>query len=167
MNVTLKKWTLEDAEALMEIANNVCRNYLSNRLPYPYTKADADWWLNMVREQDGKEGIFRAVMLDDRIVGNISIEKKSDVYEKDAEIGYMLSESVKGRGIMTEAAKQICEIAFHEFDLLRITGLVYQPNIASQRVLEKSGFVLEGMMKDAVYKNGQVYDLCIYGRTRS
>ena len=121
----------------------------------------------MVREQDGKEGIFRAVMLDDRIVGNISIEKKSDVYEKDAEIGYMLSESIKGRGIMTEAAKQICEIAFHEFDLLRITGLVYQPNIASQRVLEKSGFVLEGVMKDAVYKNGQVYDLCIYGRTRS
>lgn len=167
MNITLKKWTFEDAAALMELANSVDRRYLSNRLPYPYTEADAQWWLNMVQEQEGKEGIFRAIVLDGCIVGNISIEKKSDVYEKDAEIGYMLAESAKGKGVMTEAAKQICEIAFREFDLLRITGLVYQPNAASQRVLEKNGFVLEGMMKDAVYKNGQVYDLCIFGRTRS
>ena len=65
---------------------------------------------------------------------------------------------------MTEAARQICELAFASLDIIRITGLVYEPNIASRRVLEKNGFTLEGMMKNAVVKDGNVYDLCVYGK---
>ena len=47
-----------------------------------------------------------------------------------------------------------------------ITALVYEPNIASRKVLEKNRFVLEGKMKQAVVKAGKVYDLCIYGKYR-
>ncbi len=65
---------------------------------------------------------------------------------------------------MTQAVKQICSIAFEKLDIIRITGLVYQPNIASQRVLEKNDFILEGIMKKAVFKNDNIYDLCIYGK---
>ena len=64
------------------------RSYLSNRLPYPYTEESADWWLGMVSEHDGKDGIFRAIVADGKIVGNISVEQKSNVYCKDGEIGY-------------------------------------------------------------------------------
>ena len=65
---------------------------------------------------------------------------------------------------MTKAVKEICEMAFDKLDIVRITGLVYKPNIASQRVLEKNDFVLEGIMKNAVFKNGNIYDMCIYGK---
>lgn len=65
---------------------------------------------------------------------------------------------------MTQAAKQICEIAFADLDIIRITGLVYEPNIASRRVLEKNGFVLEGIMKNAVVKGEDIYNLCVYGK---
>lgn len=65
---------------------------------------------------------------------------------------------------MTEAARQICRLAFEALDIIRITGLVYEPNIASRRVLEKNGFTLEGIMKNAVVKDGNVYDLCVYGK---
>ncbi len=68
---------------------------------------------------------------------------------------------------MTEAVRQICEIAFRELDILRITGLVYEPNVASRKVLEKNGFLLEGIMKDAVVKNGSVFNLCIYGKLKN
>ena len=67
---------------------------------------------------------------------------------------------------MTEAVRQICPLAFQELGLLRITGLVYEPNLASRRVLENNGFVLEGIKKQAVYKNKQVYHLYIYGKYR-
>lgn len=166
MEITLRKWTLEDKEALMYICNSVKRDYLSERLPYPYTKENALWWLNMVNEDEGREGIFRAILVDDKIIGNISIEKKSDVYKKNAEIGYMLLDEYKSRGIMSEAVKQICIIAFNELDIIRITGLVYKPNVASQRVLEKNDFIQEGLLKNAVYKNNQVYDLCVYGKVK-
>ena len=70
------------------------------------------------------------------------------------------------KGIMTEAAGQICRIAFEALDIIRITGLVYGPNIASRRVLEKNGFTLEGIMKNAVVKNENVYDLYVYGKLK-
>lgn len=83
-----------------------------------------------------------------------------------AEIGYLLRTDMQSKGIMTEAVRQICGIAFQELELLRITGLVYTPNIASRRVLEKNGFALEGIMRQAVVKPGTVYDLCIYGKLK-
>lgn len=166
MEISIRKWGPDDRGALMEISNKVNRQYISNRLPYPYTEKDADWWLDFTREKEGTGGVFRAVIADGRLVGNISVEQKSDVYEKDGEIGYLLLEEFWSKGIMTEAVRQICEAAFQELDLLRITGHVYGPNTASKRVLEKNGFVQEGLMKNAIYKEGQVYDLCIYGKCR-
>lgn len=164
MDVELRKWTLETKKELINICNKTERKYLSNRMPFPYQEEDADWWLNMVREQDGKSGIFRAVVVDGQYVGNISIEQKSDVHARDGEIGYYLLPEWYSRGIMTKAAKQVCKLAFSQLKLLRITGLVYEPNTASAKVLEKTGFVLEGIMKQAVWKDERVFNLCIYGK---
>ncbi|MGL6201793.1 MAG: GNAT family N-acetyltransferase [Lachnospiraceae bacterium] len=132
-------------------------------MPLPYTIKDAIWWINMANEHDGKDGIFRLITVDDKIVGNISVEQKSDVFGKDAEIGYLIETESWSKGIATEAVKQICKIAFSELNIIRITGLVYESNIASRKVLEKNNFSLEGVMKNAVYKNDKIYNLCIYG----
>lgn len=166
MKVTLKKWTPAMKQELMNICNLVDRSYLSNRMPYPYTDESADWWLGMVSEHDGKDGVFRAIMVDGIVAGNITVEQKSDVYCKDGELGYLLLTDYWSKGIMTEAVRQICEIAFSELDIIRITGLVYAPNVASQRVLEKNDFVREGIQKNAVFKDGQIYDLLLYAKQR-
>ena len=166
MNVKLVKWTQENKHELIKICNEVDRSYLSNRLPYPYTEESADWWLGMVSEHDGKDGVFRAIAADDKIVGNISVEQKSDVYCKDAEIGYLLLTDCWSKGIATEAVRQICAEAFSELDIIRITGLVYAANIASARVLEKNGFAREGLQRNAVYKDGKIYDLCLFGKLK-
>ena len=53
MIITLHTWTPADKPALMALCNAVDRTFLSDRLPYPYTEADADWWLGMVAENEG------------------------------------------------------------------------------------------------------------------
>ena len=166
MKVTLKQWNPDLKKELMKVCNLVDRSFLSNRLPYPYTEKAADWWLGMVSEHDGKDGVFRAVVVDGTVVGNISVEQKADVYCKDGDIGYLLLTEYWSKGIMTEAVRQICEIAFSELDIIRITGLVYAPNVASQRVLVKNGFIQEGLQKNAVWKEGRVYDLFLYGKLK-
>lgn len=163
MKISLKKWTMDDKKQLMDLCNQADRQYLSGRMPFPYTEEDARWWLDFVREHDGRDGVFRAIVVDGAYVGNISVERKSDVYARDGEIGYLLMTGQWSRGIMTEAVGQICPIAFSELDILRITGLVYEPNTGSRRVLEKNRFVLEGIKRNAVYKEEHVYNLCIYG----
>ncbi len=164
MEIELIKWTKENYAELAGICNRANREYLSNRLPNPYTQEDALWWINMVSEREGKEGIYRGISVDGEIIGNISIERKEDVYSRDAEIGYLLVDDKKNLGIMSEAVRKICIIGAKEMDIIRITGLVYKPNIASIRVLEKNGFKLEGTIEKGVVKDNNIYDLCIYGK---
>ena len=166
MEFRLVKWSETLKRDLIEICNGVDRSFLSNRMPDPYTEEAADWWLGMVSEHEGKDGIFRAIVVDGKVAGNISVEQKADVYCKDGEIGYLLLTDFWSKGIMTEAVRQICAAAFAELDIIRITGLVFAPNAASQRVLEKNGFVKEGLQKKAVFKDGKIFDLYIYGKLK-
>ena len=166
MEIQLIPWSRELAPALCRIMNGADRRCLSTRLPLPYTQANADWYLGMVEECEGKSGVFRAVFSGGVCVGSISAECREDVYARNADVGYLLLDEFKSLGIMTRALERICPIAFRALDLLRLTGLVFEPNTASRRVLEKNGFLLEGQMKNAVWKDGSVYDLCIYGKYR-
>ena len=162
MTITLHKWTSTDKKALMALCNAVDRSFLSDRLPYPYTESDADWWLRMVAENEGKEGIWRAIEVDGQLVGSISVERKDDGGQAVGEIGYMILTPWWAQGIGTEAVRQICVIAFQELALELIVGQVFPSNVASVRVLEKNGFHLEGVMAGAVVKGGKAMDVRAY-----
>ena len=135
-------------------------------MPFPYMGADADWWLDMVRAQDGREGLFRAIVVQGEVVGNISVERMTDVYRCDAQLGYFLETEHWSKGIMTEAVGQMCRLAFACWDIERITAQVCRPNVASCRVLEKNGFALEGTLRRAFQKDELLCDLCLYGKLR-
>ena len=154
----LRHWTQSDAKELTSLCNAVDRRFLSGRLPYPYMEKDAEEWLKMVTDNDTITGIYRAIVYDGKLIGSISVEKKDD----DAEIGYMLLNEYSNKGIGTEAVRQVCSIAFKILSLEQITANVFQPNIASIRVLLKNGFKYKGAIPNAVIKDGYVYDLLIY-----
>lgn len=59
MKIELKKWSFEDKEFLIKMCNTIDRNYLSDRLPNPYTNESAKWWLNMVKENDEKRCVSK------------------------------------------------------------------------------------------------------------
>lgn len=137
--VVLRKWSSTDKTELITLCNAVDRTFLSDRMPFPYTEDDADWWLGMVSLNDGKNGLFRAITLDGKIIGSVSVERNSGD-KNEGELGYMLLTEHWSKGFATDAVTQICEIAFRELDLDKITAKVYERNIASIRVLGKNGF---------------------------
>lgn len=162
MAITLHIWTPADKKALMALCNAVDRTFLSNRLPYPYTEADADWWLGMVSENEGKEGVWRSIWADGELVGSISVERKEDEGQAIGEIGYMILTPWWSNSIGTEAVKQICKIAFRELELQQIVGNVFTENVASARVLEKNGFWPQETKVGAVEKGGEMIDVKFY-----
>ena len=166
MIITLHTWTPADKPALMALCNAVDRTFLSDRLPYPYTEADADWWLGMVAENEGKEGVWRAIVVDGLIVGSISVERMADENRAAGSMGYMILTPFWSRGIGTEAVRQICGIAFRDLALERIIGEVFPENLASARVLEKNGFRLEETKAEAIVKGGKAMDVRVYGLPR-
>ena len=166
MTITLHTWTSDDKPALMSLCNAVDRTFLSDRLPYPYSEADADWWLGVVEENDGKEGVWRSIRADGELVGSISVERRAEEDEDVGEIGYMILTQYWAQGIGTKAVGQICEIAFRELALDGITGQVFPENVASVRVLEKNGFRLEETIAEKVIKSGIARDVKLYRKDK-
>ena len=162
MKIEIKQWALSDAKELTSLCNAVDRRFLSDRLPNPYTEKDAEEWLKMVSENEAVSGIYRAIIYDGKLIGSISVEKKDD----DAEIGYMLLNEYSNKGLATEAVKQVCTFAFKVLSLEQITANVFQPSIASIRVLLKNSFKYKSAIPKAVIKDGNVYDLLIYRLTK-
>ena len=162
MTITLHTWSTSDKPALISLCDVVDRTFLSDRLPNPYTEVDADWWLGMVVENDGKEGIWRSIWADSELVGSISVERNSDEQRNVGLIGYMILTPFWEQGIGTEAVRQICGIAFQELALDRIIGQVFPENVASVRVLEKNGFRLEETVVEKVIKSGMARDVKLY-----
>ena len=163
----LRKWTPADAADVARYANNprIAQN-LRNVFPHPYTLQDAEWFVGHCATLDETRELNRAIVCDGHAVGCITLVFGEDVYAQSAEIGYWLAEEYWGRGIVPAAVQQMCRIAFEERGMERVHAEVFAPNRASRRVLEKCGFVCEGVLKNSVYKNGQLMDSVMMAKTK-
>lgn len=103
-----------------------------------------------------------AIEVDGLAVGGIGVTLKEGIYLKSAEFGYWLGEPYWGRGTMTEAVKAVSSYAMRRFGLIRLEAPVFEWNPASMRVLEKCGFVREGVLRASAVKDGQVIDRVLY-----
>ena len=168
MNCILRKWRLSDAQDLAAALNNEkIQNNLRDGLPFPYTQQDArDYIITMLSSQEDSAFAY-AITIDDRAVGSIAAFRQGNIHRRTAELGYYLAESCWGRGIMTDAIRQLCGIIFETTDILRIYAEPFSYNTGSRRALEKAGFRFEGMMKNNAVKNGKVVDMALYSLTRA
>jgi len=160
--ITLRPWSINDAVELAKLANNKnIADNLRDGFPYPYALEDARAWLKMILPENSPSKFF-AIAVDDKLVGSIGLVTKTDIYRKNFEIGYFLAEEYGGKGIITKAIKSATSYAFKEFDIVRIYAEPFASNIGSRRVLEKSGYKLDAVLKNYVIKNGIIKDSCIY-----
>jgi len=93
-------------------------------------------------EQDAGVCAFHVLVDDDgSVVGRFNLY---DLTDGSAEVGYRVAESVAGSGVATSAVLELCRIAADDHDLTELTAEVSDSNVASRRVLEKTGFVRVG-----------------------
>ena len=78
-------------------------------------------------------------------------------------IGYNLLPAFWGKGYATEIAMALVNYAFDNLKLERVEAMAQSENLASRRVLEKSGFALEGTLRHFAYIGGTYRDVCYYG----
>lgn len=164
--IVLRPWTIKDATDLALIANNKkIADNLRDGLPFPYSRKDAINWLNVILPENFPPRFF-AVTIDSKVVGSIGIVSKTDIYRKNFEIGFFLSEDFWGKGIMTKAIKAGVDYSFRNFDIIRIYAEVFSDNLGSRKALEKAGFIHEATLKKNIIKNGIIKDSCIYSILR-
>lgn len=159
----IRKWELADATDLaMAVSNKNIQNNLRDGLPYPYTKQDGADYISAMLSADENETFAFAITVEDKVVGSIGVFRQGNIHRLTAELGYYLAEEYWGRGIMTEAVRQICQYVFEKSDIIRIYAEPFAYNAASCRVLEKAGFQYEGTLRNNAVKNGKVIDMKMY-----
>ncbi len=153
----IRPWRPDDLSGLVSLADNIhIWNSLRNSFPHPYTLSDGEAWLGLMGEMTPVVNF--AIEYNGELAGGIGLILNGDVYVKSAEVGYWIGESYWGRGIATEALRQMVNYTYTYFDIVRLYAEVFENNKASMRVLEKNGFYLEGVRRKAVFKNDQLMD---------
>ncbi len=157
----VRSWEFADAASVPAHANNrrIWLN-LRDRFPHPYTTSDSERFIRYVKGS-AVETSF-AIEVDGEAAGGISVMPNQDIERISAEIGYWLGERHWGRGICTEVVTAVTQHAFAQYQLMRIYALPFAHNLASCRVLEKAGYVLEGTMRRSAIKDGQICDQRLY-----
>jgi [ribosomal protein S5]-alanine N-acetyltransferase len=152
-DVTLRKPEASDNIIIAKLANNRnVWNNLTDIMPNPYSVADADVFLKMASTSEDQK-IF-VILYKGELAGVIGLHRQKDVFRLTAEIGYWLGEPYWNKGIATLAVKLATAYGITRMGLVRIYACAYDFNKASQRVLEKAGYKLEGISYKSVIKNG-------------
>ena len=99
--------------------------------------------------------------------GGIGVRTFAGERRIGAEFGYWLGSRHWGRGIMTRVVAAFAPWVMDALELQRLQATVLDFNHASARVLEKNGFVEEGVLRRAVCKRGGVHDLRMFARLRA
>ena len=163
MKCRIRKWELSDAKDLAAaLSNKKVQDNLRDGLPYPYTEQDGKEFISAMLSADENETFAFAITVNNMVIGSIGIFRQGNIHRQTAELGYYIAEEYWGKGIMTEAVKQICAYVFAKSDIIRIYAEPFAYNIASCRVLEKVGFQYEGTLRSNAVKNGKVIDMEMY-----
>lgn len=163
MDCRIRTWNLSDAAELAAvISNKKVQDNLRDGLPYPYTEENGREYISEMLAADADQTFAFAITVEDRVVGSIGVFRQGNVHRQTAELGYYIGEAYWGKGIMTEAVKQICDYVFEHSDIIRIYAEPFSYNTASCRVLEKAGFRYEGTLRKNAVKNGKVIDMKMY-----
>ena len=163
MDIRIRKWKLEDKTALAENLNNQkVMDNLRDGLPYPYTENDAEGFIKAMLSADKDKTFAFAITADEKVIGSIGVFRCDNIHCRTAEMGYYIGEKYWGHGYMTSAVRQTCEYVFENTDIIRIFAEPFAHNAASCRVLEKSGFVCEGILRSNAFKNGKIADMKMY-----
>ena len=151
-------------------------------MPYPYLESDCDFWFEQLEKQKEKYGyaINFAIRKDDELIGGIglydynpkfleggnqnSLGKNNNTNHHWASLGYWLANEFSGNGIMSEVVAKFVPHIVKEFNLIRLEAAVWHPNTASRKVLEKNGFVLEGVCKKFYLQNDEYFDRLIFAK---
>ena len=164
MDKIIRKWRLEDAKDLAGmLSNKKIQDNLRDGLPYPYTEKDAQAFIqDMLAADSTKTFAFAIINDENKAIGSIGAFRCENIHRQTAEMGYYLAEEYSGKGIATEAVKQLADHVFNQTDIMRIFAEPFSTNRGSCRVLEKSGFQFEGTLRKNAVKNGEIKDMQMY-----
>lgn len=169
--VTLRAYRPSDAPALFEAVRESI-DHVGQWLAWctdGYALSDSVAWILRNRDQwrtgtDAVFGVFDCA--DERLLGAVGVDHV-DLLQRTGNIGYWTRRLALGRGVAPRAVRLATRYALTAMALERLEIVVACGNRPSQRVAEKCGAVLEGILRYRLHHRGQSHDARLYSLVRA
>lgn len=162
--ILLRALELEDAETLREMINDSEIEKNVAGWSFPISRHAQREWIEKSNTND-KSFVFA---IDLPGSGCIGIANLVDIDWKNRSASHgikLVNKDFRRRGIGTDTVLTIMKYVFNELQLNRLDTTIIAHNTASKKLFLKCGFKIEGLKKEALFKNGKYYDNYILGIT--
>lgn len=120
-----------------------------------------------LRFRRGEEFTYYATLRESGEIAVVLSLRPRDLAVPSYSFGYWARASCQGRGYVTEATRAIVEVTFGPLRAERVEATCDVRNVRSCRVLERAGFLLEGVLRyECRDAQGGLRDTCVYARTK-
>jgi len=160
--LTLRSLTEDDSKNISKYGNNkkIWKN-LTNVFPSPYTQQKALKRIKKIKNK--KDLISLGIIYQKELVGEVIASFRDDVDSKKVFIACWVGEPFWNMNIATEAIELFSKFLLKKFPIKKVQARVFSWDIASMKALVDNGFILEGILRKAIYKNKKYCDEHIYG----
>ncbi|MCM1991675.1 GNAT family N-acetyltransferase [Oceanirhabdus seepicola] len=160
--LVLREIKQEDAESIYKLRSNPEVARYETFKPYTNIKQAEDTIKWFSDDYKNKKAITWGISLKEshEIIGILHCE--IEIPKVRADFGYDLRPEYWNKGIMTETVKALLDFTFNKIDVYRIESAVSTQNYGSARVLEKSGFIKEGILRKRSFLGGSLHDMIFF-----
>ncbi len=142
------------------------RTHLRTWLPWLDQTNSLEDEINFIQhtqqQHASSQGLVCAILYQGRIAGLIGYNSV-DWQNRKTEIGYWLGRAYEGKGLITQACKELLQFAFDVLELNKVEIRCATGNIRSRAVPQRLGFTQEGTIRQAEWLYDHYTDLILYG----
>lgn len=163
--VKLRKLRISDARFISENAKDKDVIKYTFIIAPPFGLKEAKKFIRKTQQEMHKKKAYEfAIELKEtkELIGTINL-LNINIKNKNADIGFWLAKSYWGKGLAKETLNLILDFGFKKLKLKKIQARVLHKNKATQKLLEKIGFKLEGRLRKKTFFKNQWFDDLIYG----
>ncbi|BAZ08259.1 GCN5-related N-acetyltransferase [Calothrix sp. NIES-4071] len=154
--------SIQEAASVREIADTMIS------IPHPYPNGEAEQYIQrQIAEFEAERSVsFVIECKSEKEFCGIMEVRDIEREHSQAELSFWLAVGVWGQGYMSEALKAVVRFGFKDLALNRLYAYHMVKNLASGKVLQKNGFVQEGVLRQRVLKWGVFEDVKLWAILR-
>ncbi|QAA30940.1 GNAT family N-acetyltransferase [Clostridium manihotivorum] len=158
--ICLRAYKQEDIPVAVEMINDrELKKLLVTDIPFPSTPWEEEEWIKSQKATSTGEYNFAIEDIETKkYIGGCGIQKVNWL-ARTATVGIMIGDkNYWGKGYGTDAMKVLLDFIFNNMNINKVKLSVFSFNTRAKKSYEKCGFVVEGVLKKELFKDGKYYD---------
>ena len=160
--IYLRALNQEDMKLLNQMINDDYIEKMVVGWNRPISEYEQNEWYANLKNDDNIRYAINTVENKNNIIGSATI-RNIDWKNRSASYDIKMIKEFTGKGLGTDTIQTLLKYSFKELNLNRINVNIIEYNEASKKMFEKCGFIIEGVQRKAVFKNGKYHSVLNLG----